>query len=272
MRTRQSSRLMLIDEETEVNETSISGRGSRDESSDIEVLTITADVPLAVVVPEGGASCSKCRKMTNPMSLIVALDALTDYNFNALIKRPIGSSSQDDLVELNVEVVPSRLMRSATQGDTNFPGVSMARDWVDRMGRYNTIKEVGNGTFESVWRAINKLTGEIVTIKKMKRKYYSWDECINLQEVKSLRKMNHPNIVKLKEVIREYDILYFVFEYMECNLYQLIKDRGKLFSETEVRNWCFQVFHALSYMHQNGYFHRDLKPENLLVTKEYKNC
>ncbi|KAF6174864.1 hypothetical protein GIB67_026352 [Kingdonia uniflora] len=136
------------------------------------------------------------------------------------------------------------------------------------MDRYNIIKEVGNGTFGSVWRAINKLTGKIVTIKKIKRKYYSWDEWINLREVKSLRKMNHPNIVKLKEVIKENNILYFVFEYMECNLYQLIKDRGKLLSETEVRNWCFQVFHALSYMHQNGYFHRDLKLENLLVTKE----
>ncbi|KAF6153192.1 hypothetical protein GIB67_016671 [Kingdonia uniflora] len=74
----------------------------------------------------------------------------------------------------------------------------------------------------------------------MKKKYYSWDECINLQEVKSLRKMNHPSIVKLKEVIREYDILYFVFKNMECNLYQLRKDWGKLFSGTEVRNWCFQ--------------------------------
>lgn len=135
------------------------------------------------------------------------------------------------------------------------------------MDRYKIIKEVGDGTFGSVWRAINKQTGEIVAIKKMKRKYYSWEECINLREVKSLRKMNHPNIVKLKEVIRENDILYFIFEYMDCNLYQLIKDRAKLFSETEVRNWCFQVFQALAYMHQRGYFHRDLKPENLLVTK-----
>uniref|UniRef100_A0A1J3C9I5 cyclin-dependent kinase n=1 Tax=Noccaea caerulescens TaxID=107243 RepID=A0A1J3C9I5_NOCCA len=136
------------------------------------------------------------------------------------------------------------------------------------MDRYKLIKEVGDGTFGSVWRAINKQTGEVVAIKKMKKKYYSWDECINLREVKSLRRMNHPNIVKLKEVIRENDILYFVFEYMECNLYQLMKDRQKLFAEADIRNWCFQVFQGLSYMHQRGYFHRDLKPENLLVSKD----
>ncbi|KAF3447888.1 hypothetical protein FNV43_RR08595 [Rhamnella rubrinervis] len=136
------------------------------------------------------------------------------------------------------------------------------------MERYKLIKEVGDGTFGSVWRAINKQTGEVVAIKKMKKKYFSWEECVNLREVKSLRKMNHPNIVKLKEVIRENDILFFVFEYMECNLYQLMKDRERLFSEAEIRNWCFQVFQGLAYMHQRGYFHRDLKPENLLVTKE----
>uniref|UniRef100_A0A7N0V646 cyclin-dependent kinase n=1 Tax=Kalanchoe fedtschenkoi TaxID=63787 RepID=A0A7N0V646_KALFE len=135
------------------------------------------------------------------------------------------------------------------------------------MERYKMIKEVGDGTFGCVWRALNKETGEIVAIKKMKKKYYSWEECVNLREVKSLRKMNHPNIVKLKEVIRENDILYFVFEYMECNLYQLMKGRGKLFTETEVKNWCFQVFQGLAYMHKRGYFHRDLKPENILVTK-----
>lgn len=41
----------------------------------------------------------------------------------------------------------------------------------------------------------------------------------------SLRKLNHPNIVKLKEVIRENDMLYFVFEFMKENLYQMMKDR-----------------------------------------------
>ena len=41
----------------------------------------------------------------------------------------------------------------------------------------------------------------------------------------SLRKLNHANIVKLKEVIRENDNLYFVFEFMKENLYQMMKDR-----------------------------------------------
>ena len=50
------------------------------------------------------------------------------------------------------------------------------------------------------------------------------------------------------------------FDVQECNLYQLMKDKEKLFSEAEVRNWCFQVFQGLAYMHQRGYFHRDLKP------------
>ena len=45
---------------------------------------------------------------------------------------------------------------------------------------------------------------------------------LNLQ---SLRKLNHANIVKLKEVIRENDYLYFVFEYMKENLYQMMKSR-----------------------------------------------
>lgn len=47
-----------------------------------------------------------------------------------------------------------------------------------------------------------------------------------LREIKSLRKLNHPQIVKLKEVIRVNDDLYFVFEYMEQNIYQLMKDRN----------------------------------------------
>ncbi|KAH0850432.1 hypothetical protein HID58_095530, partial [Brassica napus] len=102
---------------------------------------------------------------------------------------------------------------------------------------YKLIKEVGDGTFVPC----GELSSRRVAIKKMKKKYYSWDECINLREVKSLRRMDHPNIVKLKEVIREHDILYFVFEYMDYNLYQLMKDRQKLFTEAVIKKCAFNL-------------------------------
>lgn len=50
---------------------------------------------------------------------------------------------------------------------------------------------------------------------------------MQLREVKSLKKLSHPNIVKLKEVIRENDELFFVFEYMEGNLYELMRQVGR---------------------------------------------
>ena len=104
------------------------------------------------------------------------------------------------------------------------------------MDRYKIIKTVGDGTYGSVVKAVNKKTGEVVAIKKMKKKFYSWEECMALREIKSLRKLNHPNIVKLKEVIRVNDDLYFIFEYMEMNIYQLIKDRTTELPENQLKS------------------------------------
>lgn len=59
--------------------------------------------------------------------------------------------------------------------------------------------------------------------------------------LKSLKKLSHANIIKLKEVIRENDILYFVFEHMKENLYQLIKERDTHFPDGTIRNIMFQV-------------------------------
>lgn len=136
------------------------------------------------------------------------------------------------------------------------------------MEKYRVLEELGDGTCGSVYRAINMETSEIVAVKKMKRKFYSWEECMNLREVKSLRKLNHPNIIKLKEIVRENDELFFIFDYMEYNLYQIMSGKQKPFSEEEIRAFLSQVLQGLSHMHRNGYFHRDLKPENLLVTKD----
>mmetsp|Transcript_31070 Transcript_31070/g.75616 ORF Transcript_31070/g.75616 Transcript_31070/m.75616 type:complete len:450 (-) Transcript_31070:80-1429(-) len=134
------------------------------------------------------------------------------------------------------------------------------------MDRYKIQRKLGDGSYGSVLRAQVKATGEVVAIKKMKKKFYSWDECMRLREVKSLRKLVHPGIVKLKEVIRENDELNMIFEHMECNLYEKMKGLRGTLGEKSIRNYMFQMLTALHYMHRQGFFHRDLKPENILVT------
>jgi male germ cell-associated kinase len=104
------------------------------------------------------------------------------------------------------------------------------------MDKYKITKTLGDGTYGSVVKAINIGTKEEVAIKKMKKKYYSWEECMALREIKSLRKLNHQQIVKLKEVIRVNDDLYFVFEYMEQNIYQLMKEHKQGFPLHEIKS------------------------------------
>ncbi|OMJ72200.1 hypothetical protein SteCoe_29405 [Stentor coeruleus] len=136
------------------------------------------------------------------------------------------------------------------------------------MERYKILKSVGDGTFGVVYKAINTANGEVCAIKKMKIKFKSWDECLSLREIKSLRLLSHNNIVKLKEAFRVNDELHLVFEFLNENVYQLIKDRTDPLPESQIRSISYQVLQGLAYMHKHGFFHRDLKPENLMVSHD----
>eukprot|EP00755_Sulcionema_specki_P006075 Sspe_Gene.34478::Locus_16758_Transcript_1_1_Confidence_1.000_Length_1321::g.34478::m.34478/K08829/MAK; male germ cell-associated kinase len=138
------------------------------------------------------------------------------------------------------------------------------------MERYTTLKQIGDGTFGSVTKAIHKQTKEVVAIKRMKQKFYTWEECVNLREVQALRKLNHhPNIVKLREVIREHNQLFFVFEFMDSDLLHVMKQHAMSgqngLPQQKIRNIMYQLMQAVACMHKLGFMHRDLKPENLLL-------
>lgn len=121
-------------------------------------------------------------------------------------------------------------------------------------------------------KAQNTETKEIVAIKKLKKKYGTWEECLQLSEVKALRKIAHPNIIKLKELIRVINDAYLVFEYIERDLLKLInerKEKGKCLEEHEIRYVTKQIAEALCCIHKQGFFHRDLKPENILISENW---
>ena len=149
------------------------------------------------------------------------------------------------------------------------------------MDNYEILNKLGGGSFAEVYKAIEKKTGEYVAIKILKKKYSNWEECLELRETKSLKKLQDSslnshqkgieNIIKLKEMIfiKETGTLNLIFEYMEKDLFILMKERTpKKLNENQIKSIIYQTLMGLSYMHKYGFFHRDLKPENLLVTGE----
>ena len=138
------------------------------------------------------------------------------------------------------------------------------------MNKYEIIKDLGGGSYGTVYEGINNETNEKVAIKKLKQKMDSWDDCMNQNEVYFLRKLNHPNIIKLIEVIREPNSdISFVFEFCECNLYEYItnhRKRKKAIQEDKIQNIIYNIARGLSYMHSENIMHRDLKPENILIS------
>jgi len=139
--------------------------------------------------------------------------------------------------------------------------------------RTNTIDE---GTFGVVHRAIDKRTGEVVALKKIKldRRRYDSFPIINLREVNILMSLEHPNIVNMKEVVvdrtRPGDVgsIFMVMEYMDHDLKMLMKSMKTPFRQAEVKCLMLQLLEAVNCMHNQWLLHRDLKTSNLLMNNK----
>lgn len=136
------------------------------------------------------------------------------------------------------------------------------------MKNFEEIEVIDEGAFGTVLKYRNKETGELVAIKKMKQRFASFNECLALKEVKSLRKIKHENVLRLLQIFRENDHLYLVFELLNGSLLKSIQERQDPFAESQVRNIIFQMLEGLQVVHKNGFFHRDIKPENIMWRDE----
>ena len=147
-----------------------------------------------------------------------------------------------------------------------------------KMEKYDIIRRLGGGSFADVFLGKEIATSDMVAIKVLKKKYRKLDQCNELREVVSLQKLckdslssqkGYDNIIKLKEIIfeKKNGKLSLVFEYMETDLYELMKKRSpSRLSEDEIKDITYQILLGLYHMHKYGFFHRDMKPENLLLT------
>lgn len=136
------------------------------------------------------------------------------------------------------------------------------------MHKYRLISKKGEGTFSEVLKAQCIKTGQYVAIKCMKNTFESIEQVNNLREIQALRRLSpHPNIITLLEVLYDQPSgrLALVFELMDMNIYELIRERRHYLPENRVKMFMYQLARSMDHMHRNGIFHRDIKPENILI-------
>ncbi|KAL2911871.1 hypothetical protein HK105_208654 [Polyrhizophydium stewartii] len=156
---------------------------------------------------------------------------------------------------------PSSSRSRRDKDDTNNPDIGLSS-----IGNYVFQKTVGEGNFAKVKLATHKLTNAEVAIKVIDKTQLDEKKLGKLyREVRIMKMLHHPNIVKLYEVIETKNTVFLVMEYASGGeLYDYLVVHGKM-KEKEARAKFRQILSAVSYCHKKRVIHRDLKAENLLL-------
>ncbi|XP_033240816.1 serine/threonine-protein kinase par-1 isoform X2 [Drosophila pseudoobscura] len=135
-----------------------------------------------------------------------------------------------------------------------------------RVGFYDIERTIGKGNFAVVKLARHRITKNEVAIKIIDK---SQLDQINLQkvyrEVEIMKRLKHPHIIKLYQVMETKNMIYIVSEYAsQGEIFDYIAKYGRM-SESAARFKFWQIISAVEYCHKKGIVHRDLKAENLLL-------
>ncbi|XP_019152758.1 PREDICTED: probable serine/threonine-protein kinase At1g54610 [Ipomoea nil] len=144
--------------------------------------------------------------------------------------------------------------------------------WVPlRTESFEKLEKIGQGTYSTVFRARDLDSGRIVALKKVRFDNFEPESVrFMAREIMILRKLDHPNIMKLEGIItsRLSCSIYLVFEYMEHDVSGLLSSPEVKFSESQVKCYMKQLLSGLEHCHSRGIMHRDIKGANLLVNND----
>jgi calcium-dependent protein kinase len=132
--------------------------------------------------------------------------------------------------------------------------------------KYKLLSRLGDGAYGTVYLALNIKTKTKVAIKKIKKvKENEIDDVEIKNEIDILKKLDHPNVVKILEFYTTENYYFIVTDF--CEHGELYNKINKRYNENQLAVLFYQVFSGLCYLHECNIVHRDLKLENILISE-----
>jgi len=135
------------------------------------------------------------------------------------------------------------------------------------MDKYEKLEKVGEGTYGVVYKAQDS-KGDIYALKTIRLE--AEDEGIPstaIREISLLKELQHPNIVRLHDVLHTERKLTLVFEFLDKDLKKLLDARPGGLDANTTRSFLLQLLRGIAHCHHHRVLHRDLKPQNLLINQ-----
>ncbi|KAL8706670.1 MAG: hypothetical protein Q9201_000304 [Fulgogasparrea decipioides] len=186
----------------------------------------------------------------------------------ATVTSKLSSETPEHASSSGRRAVPVKASLERTQdGKPRFHGCSSIK-------HYDFIEKLGEGTFGEVHKARSLKDGHVVALKKiLLHNEKDGFPITALREIKLLKMLSHPNILRLEEMAvertkgegRKKAIMYMVTPYMEHDLSGLLENPTVQFSEPQIKCYMLQLLEGLRYLHASKILHRDMKAANLLI-------
>ncbi|MBR5626351.1 MAG: serine/threonine protein kinase, partial [Thermoguttaceae bacterium] len=138
-----------------------------------------------------------------------------------------------------------------------------------KLGPFRIVQVIGRGGMGAVYKAVHEETHQVVALKVAMQLDEESDQRARFEvEIETLKKLRHPNIVRLYGFGQEEGLLYYAMEYVDGPSLQTLQKKKRFFTWEEVVHIGIEVCDALKHAHDRGIIHRDIKPANILLLKD----